>query len=51
MSGLRSGGPKNDNTVDGVVIRPGVQFASGENYMITSFKQRESVPRDPIDPA
>ena len=40
MSGLRSGGPKNANTVDGVVIRPGVQFSSGENYMITSFRQR-----------
>jgi TraM recognition site of TraD and TraG len=41
MSGLRSGGMDNDNTVDGIVIRPGMPFnASRENYLLASFKQR-----------
>jgi hypothetical protein len=40
MTGLRCGGSP-DNTVDGIVIRTGQRFnASGENYLITSFKQR-----------
>jgi hypothetical protein len=41
LSGLRSGGPDNNNTVDGVVIRSGQPFRqSGENYLIASFRQR-----------
>jgi hypothetical protein len=41
LSGLRSGGTENANTVDGVVIRSGQPFKqSGENYLITSFRQR-----------
>jgi len=40
LSGLRQGGPP-DNIVDGVVIRTGQPFNdTGENYLITSFKQR-----------
>jgi len=40
LSGLRSGGPP-DHVVDGVVIRSGTPFnATGENYLLTSFKQR-----------
>lgn len=39
--GLRCGGPENGNVVDGVLIRSGRPFnASGENYLITSFRQR-----------
>ena len=38
---LRQGGPANGNIVDGVVIRSGQPFnPSGENYLITSFRQR-----------
>jgi type IV secretory pathway TraG/TraD family ATPase VirD4 len=41
LRGLRQGGPANDNIVDGVVIRSGQPFnASGENYLITRFRQR-----------
>ena len=41
LSGLRCGGPENGNVVDGVVIRSGQPFRhSGENYLITSFRQR-----------
>jgi hypothetical protein len=41
LRGLRQGGPANGNIVDGVVIRSGQPFnASGENYLITSFRQR-----------
>ena len=40
LRGLRQGGPQNGNMVDGVVIRSGEPFrASGENYLITSFRQ------------
>ena len=40
LSGLRCGGPP-ANIVDGVVIRSGNPFRhTGENYLITSFKQR-----------
>ena len=40
LSGLRTGGPP-DYVVDGVVIRSGLPFnATGENYVITAFKQR-----------
>jgi hypothetical protein len=40
LSGLRTGGPP-DNVVDGVVIRSGRAFNhTGENYVITTFKQR-----------
>jgi hypothetical protein len=41
LRGLRSGGPQNGNIVDAVVIRSGEPFhASGENYLITGFRQR-----------
>jgi hypothetical protein len=41
LRGLRQGGPSNGNLVDGVVIRSGQPFnASGENYLITTFRQR-----------
>ena len=40
LRGLRQGGPANGNIVDGVIIRSGQRFASGENYLITSFRQR-----------
>ena len=40
LRNLRSGGPP-DYVVDAVVLRTGQPFnASGENYLITSFKQR-----------
>jgi TraM recognition site of TraD and TraG len=42
LRGLRQGGPANGNLVDGVVIRSGQPFnaSGGENYLITSFRQR-----------
>lgn len=41
LRGLRQGGSENGNVVDGVVIRSGAPFSeSGENYLITSFRQR-----------
>ena len=41
LRGLRCGGEENRRIVDGVVIRSGQPFNhSGENYLITSFRQR-----------
>ena len=39
MSELRTGGPP-DNAVDGVVIRSGSPFSTGENYLICELEQR-----------
>ncbi|WP_337177539.1 TraM recognition domain-containing protein [Paludisphaera sp.] len=39
LSGLRNGGPENDNIVDAVVIRLGNPFLCGENYQFVSFEQ------------
>jgi hypothetical protein len=40
MSGLRTGGPQNDNCVDGVVVRPGEPFRDGNNWQLVSFRQK-----------
>jgi TraM recognition site of TraD and TraG len=39
MTGLRCGGPP-DYCVDGIVIRSGEPFRSGENWQLVSFRQR-----------
>jgi hypothetical protein len=39
MSGLRCGGSGNDYLVDGIVIRPGAPFSTGENFLLTTFRQ------------
>ncbi len=39
MSGLRCGGPP-DFVVDGIVIRSGEPFRSGENWQLVSFSQK-----------
>ncbi len=40
MSGLRCGGRQNKYTVDGIVIKSGEPFLSGENWQFCSFSQR-----------
>jgi hypothetical protein len=37
---LRTGGPGNRFIVDGIAVRPGEPFASGENWIWCEFKQR-----------
>ena len=39
LSGLRTGGRRNSNCVDAVVVRTGDCFASGENHLFTTFHQ------------
>ncbi len=40
MNGLRSGGPANRFLCDAIVIRPGMPFSNGENWLHVSFSQR-----------
>jgi hypothetical protein len=40
MNGLRSGGPANGYLCDAIVIRPGVPFSTGENWLHVTFSQR-----------
>lgn len=40
MHGLRTGGPENDFICDCYVVRSGVPFANGQNWIKTSFDQR-----------
>jgi hypothetical protein len=40
MHGLRTGGPENDFTCDALVVRSGMPFADGLNYLFTSFAQK-----------
>ena len=40
MNGLRTGGPENNFTADGWVIRNGVPFSNGENAMLVGFSQK-----------
>lgn len=40
MSGLRCGGEGNNYCVDGIVIRSGQPFASGENFIFCTFSQK-----------
>jgi len=40
MNGLRNGGPRNGHLCDAVILRPGMRFSNGENYLITTFSQR-----------
>jgi hypothetical protein len=39
LGDLRNGGPRNKNLCDAVVIRSGRPFASGSNWLLTSFSQ------------
>jgi hypothetical protein len=41
MHGLRTGGPANNYRCDCFVIRSGEPFASGENWLKTSFSQKD----------
>lgn len=41
MHGLRTGGASNDFLCDCFVIRSGEPFASGQNYLATSFSQKD----------
>ena len=40
MNGLRSGGPANRFMCDAIVIRPGMPFSTGENWLRVAFSQR-----------
>ena len=40
MSGLRTGGKANGYMVDGIVIRSGEPFHSGENWLLVEFSQK-----------
>lgn len=40
MNNLRSGGRKHNYCCDVIVIRPGMPFSTGENYLRITFKQR-----------
>lgn len=40
MQGLRTGGAANGYVVDGIVVRSGEPFSTGENYVKASFSQR-----------
>ncbi|MBY0589145.1 TraM recognition domain-containing protein [bacterium] len=40
MNRLRTGGPRNRFQCDAVVIRPGMPFSNGENFLFTTFDQR-----------
>lgn len=40
LHGLRTGGPANDFLCDAVILRTGEPFASGQNYLATSFSQK-----------
>lgn len=39
LTGLRTGGSKHGNIVDGIVIRVGEPFRNGENYQYVAFNQ------------
>lgn len=39
MNGLRCGGLENNGVVDGIVVRSGEPFSTGENFLITTFQQ------------
>lgn len=43
LHGLRTGGPANNYLCDCFVIRSGEPFASGENFLKTSFSQKDPV--------
>jgi type IV secretory pathway TraG/TraD family ATPase VirD4 len=40
MNGLRTGGPGNRFLSDAILIRPGVPFSNGENFLFLTFSQR-----------
>lgn len=40
MNGLRSGGPANRYLCDAIVVRPGMPFSNGENWLQVTFSQR-----------
>ncbi|MBX9655577.1 type IV secretory system conjugative DNA transfer family protein [bacterium] len=40
MNGLRTGGPGNGYQCDAIIIRPGMPFSNGENFLFTTFSQR-----------
>ncbi|HEY7327645.1 MAG TPA: type IV secretory system conjugative DNA transfer family protein [Gemmataceae bacterium] len=40
MQGMRTGGPENDYKVDGLVVRSGTPFSTGEAFLRVEFDQR-----------